>query len=263
MTDPTTSSPATPARRPTRRSPSYPAINLETAIRRAREIYAREREYSTSVQTIAAHWGYKSLNGPAHLTLAALKKFGLMTDEGKASARRARLTDLAVDILEHPDDRVREEAIKQAALSPAIYRELWEKYGDAPPSDVNLRWILTRERGFSETGAAEFIPRYKETVAFAKLDFSDALPTQVAGSEDQGGRAFDEDDPEPPAGRRSNVRDPGVTSYNIPIFDGRVVIVEGQFPLSEEDWNQFMTVLSVYKPALVARPREDRILGSD
>src|SRR5262249_30051431 len=106
------------------------------------------------------------------ISLAALKKYGLLVDDGKGTARRASLTDLAVDILKNPDPRVRDEALQRAALNPSIHRELWEKYGNAPRpmSDANLRWILTRERGFTETGAAEFIPVYKDTVSFAKLD---------------------------------------------------------------------------------------------
>jgi hypothetical protein len=252
------------ARRPFRRSPGYPAINLETAIRRARELYDRERQHMASVDTIAAHWKYKSLNGPAHLTLAALKKYGLLVDDGKGAARRASLTDLAVDILENPDPSVRDEAVRQAALNPSVHRELWEKYGSGPPSDANLKWILTRERGFTESGAVDFVSVYKDTVSYAKLDSRVAPPSAIAVQE-----ALDHDDvddPEPddtgPSPRvpqpRPHVAAPGVTPYAVPIFNGRSVVVEGPFPLSEEDWNQFMTVLSAMKPALVDRPAEDR-----
>src|SRR5690348_16423785 len=137
-------------RRQTGRSPAYPAINLETAIRRARELYEKERQHPTSVETIVRHWGYKSLNGPASQTLAALKKFGLLTDEGRGTDRRGRLTHLAVDILANPNAAARANAIKQAALLPAIHRELWDKYQNNPPSDANLRWDLLRQRGFTE-----------------------------------------------------------------------------------------------------------------
>lgn len=264
MTD-STAAGAAAARRPLRRSPSYPAINLETAIRRARELHDRERQHMASVDTIAAHWKYKSLNGPAHLTLAALKKYGLLVDDGKGAARRASLTDLAVDILENPDPRARDEALQRAALNPSIHRELWETYGNAPPSDANLRWILTRERGFTETGAAEFIPVYKDTVSYAKLDSCVvAMPSPTAAREDLD--HDDKDDPGPedpgPSPREPQPKPPlaapGVTPYAVPIFNGRSVVVEGPFPLSEEDWNQFMTVLSAMRPALVDRPNDDR-----
>ncbi len=263
MTDSTAAGAAT-ARRPLlRRSPSYPAINLETAIRRARELYDRERQHMASVDTIAAHWKYKSFNGPAHLALAALKKYGLLVDDGKGAARRVSLTDLAVDILENPDPRVRDEALKRAALNPSIHRELWEKYGNGPPSDVNLKLILTRERGFTETGAAEFIPVYKDTVSYAELDSRVAAPSSTALRDDLDHDDMDGPQPDPgPSPRepqpKPRIATPGITPYTFPIFNGRSVVVEGPFPLSEEDWNQFMTVLSAMKPALVDRRTEDR-----
>lgn len=250
------------ARRPLRRSPSYPAINLETAVRRARELYAKERQHLTSVDTIAGHWKYKSLNGPAHLTLAALKKYGILVDDGKGTARRAGLTDLAVDVLENPDAAARDEALRRAALNPSIHRELWETYGNSPPSDANLKWILTRERGFTETGAAEFIRVYKDTVAYAKLDSTDPVVSAGAVDEPLDHEDSDESEPvnrpthQPPS--KPRVSAPGMTPYSIPIFNGRSVIVEGNFPLSEEDWEQFMTVLAAMKPALVDRPNEQR-----
>src|SRR5262249_30899737 len=126
-----------PTRRSTGRSPSFPAINLETAVRRAATLYEKERQHPTAVETIVRHWGYKSMNGPANGALAALKKFGLLTDEGRGADRRGRLTHLAVDIVANPNAAARTSAIKQAALMPAIHRELWDKYQNTPPSDAN------------------------------------------------------------------------------------------------------------------------------
>jgi hypothetical protein len=57
------------------------------AIRLARELYERERQHPTPVEKIVQYWGYKGMTGPAGLSLAALKKFGLMTDEGKGAER--------------------------------------------------------------------------------------------------------------------------------------------------------------------------------
>jgi hypothetical protein len=123
---------------------------------------------------------------------------GFGADEGKGVGRRASLTDLAVDILENPDPRTRDEALRWAALSPSIHRELWEKYGNAPPSDVNLKWMLTRERGFTETGAAEFIRVYKDTVAYAQLDSTVAVLPQSAVQEDRDDDDGDDPGPEEP-----------------------------------------------------------------
>lgn len=78
------------------------------------------------------------------------------------------------------------------------------------------------ERGYTESGAADFVRVYKKTVAYAKLESMT-----------------------PP--------------YAIPVFNGRSVILEGRFPLSERDWEQFMTVFAAMKPALVERPDENEL----
>src|ERR1700733_4242727 len=100
------------------RSPLYPSINLETAIQRVRQLYEKERQHPTAVGTIVAHWRYKSLNGPAAQTLAALKKYGLLEDEGSGENRKARISALADVIVAHPDEGMRMAAIREAALKP-------------------------------------------------------------------------------------------------------------------------------------------------
>jgi hypothetical protein len=258
----------TAARRPSGRSPSFPAINLETAIRRARELYERERQHPTHVETIVHHWGYKGMTGPANLSVAALKKFGLLTDEGKGAERRGRLTHLAVEIIANPDHAARAEAIKQAALTPTAHRELWDRYGNELPSDANLRWELVRQRGFTEGGAEDFIRGYKQTVAFAQLEASDRSPrtaNDAPVADDSHAVLPDAHEPASPvaSSEPADTRTQSSASrFPIPIFNGGTVVVEGEFPLSEEDWNQFMAVLSAMKPALVKRMESAQFIES-
>jgi len=243
-------------RRPKGRSPSYPAINLESAIQRAQALYTKERQHSTPVATIVKHWGYKSSSGPASLTLAALKKFGLVEDEGVGAARRAKVSDLAVNIIANPDSSARLAAIQEAALRPPIHHELWERYGSAPPSDDKLRWELTRERGFTGTGANEFIPEYRATIGFAQLAGGAVAPqasaTHVVAedkADDTGTRASSRSTPLAPRSHRSTEL---ATTYTIPLISGSSVVVEGPFPVSERDWTQLMAVLAAMKPGLVS-----------
>lgn len=246
-------------KRPKGRSPAYPAINLETAIQRARQLYAKERQHPTSVATVAAHWNYKSLNGPGAQTLAALKKYGLIEDEGAGGERKARLSALADVIIAHPDDTRQKAAIREAALRPAIHRELWEKYHDDLPSDRNLRWELTHDRGFTETGANEFIPVYKATIAFAQL--AGHVPAPVPEHDGESVEDHDGDDEDSQPEHKLRQQDeprqlrkgttPTSMSYPIPLIGGGVVVVEGEFPITERDWNQFIAVLTAMKPGLV------------
>lgn len=262
--DVTDSSPTQPSsKRPKGRSPSYPALDLKTAIDRARRLYEQERHHATPVETAVRHWGYKSLSGPANGALAALKKFGLSLDEGSGATRRVRLTDLAVDIIANPDQVRREAAIRQAALTPPIHRELWDRWGRELPSDENLRWELHRERGFTETGATEFIAEYRATIDFAKLEprseVDDGGRDDGDDDGDRDGDAEAEDQVEHQgrgglhrnARRQSDVDSPGVT-YLLPVAINKNVTVAGGFPLTEQEWVQLMAVLAAMKPALVA-----------
>ena len=177
--------PKAPRRRQqTGRSPSYPSVSLPRAVQRVGELYEHERQYPVAAATVPALWGYQNLNGPAGLTLSALKKFGLTEDEGTKDARTVRVTDLAVQILNHPSSDARAAAIKDAALMPPIHREMWEEYGTKLPSDANLMWRLTRTRGFTETGAKEFIREWRETMEFARLTSDDASAAHISDRAD-------------------------------------------------------------------------------
>jgi hypothetical protein len=253
--------------RPKGRSTSYPSLNLESAISRARLLYGKERTYATPVATVASYWGYSSLSGASLGAIAALKKYGLLEDEGSGNQRRAKLSQLAEVVLQHPDEATRRAAIRQAALRPAVHRELWEKYRDQLPSDSNLRWELTHERGFTETGAAEFIPVYRATIAFARLASDEPVPSLDGLRGDDEDPEVTDDAGDPPVSDAQRLGtgsrqgpSPLTRSYSIPLIGGGVIEVAGAFPVTENDWEQFMAVLTAMKPGLV---RVETMSGSD
>lgn len=240
------------------RSPSYPAIPLGRAVERARVLYEREEQHPAAIETIHRHWNYSPNSGPANLALAALKKYGLLVDEGSGKMRRARLTPLAVTILQHPEPSQRAEATRTAALTPPIHRELWDEFKGRLPSDENLHWMLHQDRNFTKTGAREFVSQLKQTVEYAQL----ADAATVDRQDGSGGGDGDSLDPDPPdaGGRRRKSDMTGDTlSIPVPILGGSAVTVAGQFPISEAAWAQFIAVLDAMKPGLVAQhePPED------
>jgi hypothetical protein len=262
-------------KRPKGRSPAYPAISLEKAIQRVRQLYIRDKQYAIPVSSLPDIWGYNSLNGPASLTISALKKFGLVNDEGAKDERRIKVTDSAVHILNHPSSDARAEAIRNAALLPPIHRELWEAYGASLPSDANLEWRLTRERGFTETGAKEFIREWRETMEFAGIDDRNQPDSSIGASEPEGDDGKTDalrtqaeplavaapslpiDSEQAPSGSQPYADaqpTSSVQSYPIPIaLHGRPpVVISGAFPLSEPEWAQFKAVLDAMRPVLVS-----------
>ena len=162
------------------RSPSYPALNLETAIERARDIYDNEKRHAAPVAVVAKHWGTTITNSSGLRGIAALKQFGLIVEEGSGDDRHVRLTDRALDILipqsrNSPDQQ---QAIRDAALSPKIHKKLWDHYRGHLPSDESLKAYLIRQHEFNDTHVQGFVKQIRETVAFARLDVAENNHTQ-------------------------------------------------------------------------------------
>ena len=243
------------------RSPSYPGIDLAKALERAKEMYERDGRNAAHVDNILSHWGYSPKAGPGRTTFAALKKFGLMTEESSGAHRRGRLSDLALRILldERPSSPDKRKAIQQAALTPSIHRELWDEYGGSLPSDETLRTLLRIDRKFTETGAADFINEFRSTIAFANLEGAN-IPQhhEDEGSADtaaQGGEAT----------RMSSAtilidetHTPTRMDIQLPLASGKWATLQAQFPITEKDWDQMLRVLEAMRPGLLlVEPSED------
>jgi hypothetical protein len=174
---------------------------------------------------------------------------------------------MAVDILANPDAEEHAGAIRTAALLPPIHSELWEKYGNELPSDATLEWELTKDRGFTETGAREFIPVYRDTIAYAKLEASTLGQPQSRGtvwSQDPASDGGDGADDESGPRRRLRMHvSAGRATYAVPLASGGLVALEGDFPISERDWQQLMAVLNAMKPGLVMEPPRQSGAGGD
>lgn len=160
------------------RSPSYPAINLEEALNRARVLYSHERKNAAALDVVVHHWGFAAKSSSGLLIAAAMKKFGLLIDVDGNNGRYVRLSPAALNILldEREDDTDRRRLVREAALKPEIHRELWDQWGKELPSDATVRTYLVRDRDFTEPAAAAFIEEYKQTISFAGLFEDDTIP---------------------------------------------------------------------------------------
>ncbi len=180
-----------PSKKKRTRSPAYPFVNLETAITRAQEFFNAEQRNAANWNVAVKHWGFVEGSSNGASTLAALTSFGLLQDEGIGDNRTVRLTKNALRILldKRPDSRERADLIKQAALTPKIHQQLWEKWGNDLPSDATLRHTLLLEwpTPFNENYVDGFIREYKDTIAFAKLAESDKVASEVKDNGDEKG----------------------------------------------------------------------------
>jgi hypothetical protein len=164
------------------RSPAYPFINLEAAIKRAQEFYDHELRNAASLKIAVKHWGYQEKSSGGLQTTAALISFGLMEDEGSGDKRKLKLTPKAIRMLldKRPDSSDRAQAIKEFALNPKLHRDLWDKWGNSLPSEDQVRYTLTAEwePPFNEKTVDAFIKEYKDTISFAKLSESDKFTSE-------------------------------------------------------------------------------------
>jgi hypothetical protein len=162
------------------RSPAYPFINVEMAIKRAKQFFEKEQRNAAPLRVAIKHWGYEPKSSGGLQTAAALISYGLMTDEGQGEARKLKLTPNALRILldTRADSEDRAEAIRTVALTPKIHQQLWRKWGNNLPSDENLRHtlILDWEPPFNPSVVDAFIKEYRDTIASAKPSDSDAVP---------------------------------------------------------------------------------------
>ena len=172
------------------RSPSYPYLDLPTALEKAAVLWRAEGRHAVAVNLAMQHWGYKEESSTGFSCIAALKKFGLVDHEGMGESRQVRLSNLALTILldNDPGSAARRDALRNAALGPRIHAELWERYGAELPSDQSLRRFLVLERSFNEAAVDELLEEYRATMAFAGLNVglvrgsAPAMPVTVAAA---------------------------------------------------------------------------------
>jgi len=155
------------AKRQRERSPNYPTLGLPEAIKRAMDIYSKERRNSMMLLLAAQRIGYSSLSGPARSTLSTLRKYGLLTDAGNGEVK---LTEDAVAIAVYKEGSAeREAAIRRCALKPDLIREVLKDHPE-PVSDENLKAKLIMQKGFTESAAETFVKALNSTIALAKLN---------------------------------------------------------------------------------------------
>lgn len=162
---------------PEPRSPNYPVISLPAAIERAAALYKQDGKAAVPLEAAVRAWGYSSVNGRALRTAGALRAYGLL--EYPAN-KTVKLTTRALAILLEPaDSPVRQDALREAVLTPPMFSFLREQYSDGLPSDQAIISALVRG-SFHEDAAAKLVSVYRASIDFVNPD--DKSPQLVQGS---------------------------------------------------------------------------------
>lgn len=163
------------------RSPNYPAIGLREAVDRVRTLYTADKRAGAPLEAAVRHLGFSGPHGGAMVVISALKKYGLVEESNK----RIMPTQRAIAILVFPDgDPRKRAALKEAALGPSIYRELFERYKENGhlPSDASLSAELEAEAGFNPNAIPDFIKDFKGTTLYAGLTDESGLILTESGN---------------------------------------------------------------------------------
>ncbi len=153
------------------RSPNFPFISLEAALRRCKEFFDAEKRGAAPATVAVKHWGYSPSSSGGVQTIAALNAYGLLVDEGRAADRKVKLSEAALRLLldtrsESPE---RDQLKRAAALTPAIFADIHAAWSDDPPSDESLRHYLVLERRFTEEAARKVVSLFKQNQEFTRL----------------------------------------------------------------------------------------------
>ena len=150
------------------RSPSYPAIDLEDAVNKARQIHKACRESAVDRDSLATIIGLSPRSGGAMRAIASLVSYGLLQSGAKKG--EVGLAPLAMEFMFGETNVERGEAARQAALNPSIFKTLAEKFtADTPQGTVEA--YLCRNL-FTADAAKRAAATYARTMKFAGLVYA-------------------------------------------------------------------------------------------
>lgn len=165
------------------RSPNYPGISLADAVERIHKIHGKAHTHKVDAATMAGAAGYSGLNGAALGVLSALKKYGLLEDQGKT----LRVSDLALTIIADPiASPGRRAAVQKAAFSPPLFSAIRAEYPGAIPGDDIVRSYLLK-KGFAATAIGAALDSFRETMKMVTsegLGYNESLSDQESEDKD-------------------------------------------------------------------------------
>jgi len=241
------------------RSPNYPLFDLEKAVDRVKVLYDTDKTHKVPIGVVQERWGYKKHSGAGDQAVAAVKSYGLIAVDGNGEQRQIAVNDVGRRIVLNAPDRT--ELIKAAAVSPALFGSLWERYRkDGVPSDDVLRHHLIFDRNVNEDVVEKLMDRFRSTVVFAKLGAGDNM-ADVADEEES-----DENDPpenDPPAvTKRERRKMPAGTKEDVFTLTEGDVVLQWPSRISKESVQDFedwigLIVRKVKRAAEAEESRDD------
>ena len=251
------------------RSPGYPMIDLKEAITKAKVLWDKDKNNPIPREVAAEHLGYGSAGGHGGRVIAALKHFDLIyMKEGDIV-----LTEKAVDLVLHsPSDKAYIDTVKNIALNPIIYADLFNEYNGELPSDSTLKVKLIKDYKFNADKVDRFVNNFRNTISFAGLGESfegetEYLnPKDIVVSPEEIAKARVQRTIETMKARTMTTGVDAILrkekSFDIPLLDGnKAKIIFDSYPLEEDDINLLKQWFEIYAPAL--KKKKDKVESTE
>lgn len=183
------------------RSPNYPAFDLGEATVKAKTLYDKYRVHLVPLETALKMLGYTAKSSSGWKAIAALKAYGLVDAESKEGKRNIKISENGAMI--SGGHRDREYLLQEAALQPALHRELWDSFftkdGGLAPDDLIRHYLIwdRKDGTFNEQVVDGFIEQFNQTILFAKLD-SVYIISKEAEKDEENNSFGDEEKPHLP-----------------------------------------------------------------
>jgi len=224
------------------RSPNFPVISLKQAVEKISAIYVKEQLAPAQRLAVLKHMGYSTENGASLTVLSALKKFDLINEERGTILLTENAKNIVVITNENDERRV--NALKNCALSPDIYKKLWEKYQDSSlPSNESLQQELILNYGFNNKVVNSFIANFRETLDYAKIKTGD----KINGSASQ----LEEKKPPQKIQRKPSMQDAIIKEYEIPRKGNKLAVIQIEKPFTKSDYDNITKWLELFKDTLI------------
>lgn len=212
-----------------RRSKRYPRIPLEEAVSIVGHLHEKFGNASFDRDSLAVALGYSSGDsGSVTMRAAALVHYGLL----RKSKRGYFLSELAQRICSPLTEEERIESLKLAALSPGLFREVFDSFSGDGRFPEMLHVLLVKDFGVARKVARKVDTLFRDSIAFAGLIDRDGA---VASAEsegivkrhptDLGGKAPQTRQADEAATCAAASAEPEVSRYSFAIQGGSVEII--------------------------------------
>jgi len=147
------------------RSPNFPGLPLEEAIKFVKVIWDKNRRAPISREAGAKDLGYTGLTGRSLQVLGALNQYDLIENLTKG---QMRVTATAEQVLIGFPEDVKRAAVTAAGRAPSLYREIYDRFEGHIPGENAVRSFLF-QRGFTNEGVEKALKTFIETNRYVEI----------------------------------------------------------------------------------------------